>query len=140
MIRLHRPLFVDAGAWIAISHPRDRHHTLAVAFHRHSTAQRRRLVTTNLVLAEAYVMVHRFGGYASAMAFLATLRESNRLTKVYSTPALETEAESILRSYADQDFSLTDAVSFALMRAQGIDEAFGFDNHFVTAGFSLSPR
>ena len=43
--------------------------------------------------------------------------------------------EEILRKYSDQDFSYTDAVSFAIMRRQRIRKAFCFDKHFATAGF-----
>jgi predicted nucleic acid-binding protein len=47
------------------------------------------------------------------------------------------QAGSILRQ--DQDFSYTDAVSFVVMKQYGITEAFSFDKHFVTAGFTLIP-
>jgi predicted nucleic acid-binding protein len=59
--------------------------------------------------------------------------------KIYSTPELEGEAQEILRRYKDQDFSYTDAVSFALMQREGIEEAFAFDAHFRTMGFLLVP-
>ena len=49
------------------------------------------------------------------------------------------QAKEILRLYADQDFSLADAVSFALMQQRNITEAFAFDRHFLTAGFMLQP-
>ncbi len=42
-----------------------------------------------------------------------------------------------LERFADQQFSLTDAVSFELMRTQRITTAFAFDDDFVTAGYSL---
>lgn len=41
--------------------------------------------------------------------------------------------------FVDQDFSYTDAVSFAAMRRTGITQAFGFDRQFVTASFALIP-
>lgn len=44
-----------------------------------------------------------------------------------------------MEKYADQDFSLADAVSFAVMQAQGITEVFTFDDHFATLGFQLLP-
>jgi predicted nucleic acid-binding protein len=50
------------------------------------------------------------------------------------------QAEEILRRYAEQDFSLVDAVSFAVMRERGIAEAFAFDRHFLIAGFTLVPE
>jgi len=42
-----------------------------------------------------------------------------------------------LGRFSDQRFSLTDAVSFEVMRREQISRAFAFDQHFVTAGFEL---
>ena len=38
---------------------------------------------------------------------------------------------------AGRTVSLVDQVSFLVMRAHGIDEAFAFDRHFASAGFRL---
>jgi len=62
-----------------------------------------------------------------------------RIAKIYSDTTLEFKAEKILEKYQDQDFSYTDAVSFALMRELKIGKAFAFDRHFVTAGFVIIP-
>ena len=59
--------------------------------------------------------------------------------KTRRSARLEAIAEGILESYADQDFSYTDAVSFAVMQEQGIKEAFSFDRHFATTGFAMIP-
>src|SRR5437588_191756 len=42
-----------------------------------------------------------------------------------------------LDRFRDQRFSLTDAVSFELMRQERLTAAFAFDTDFVTAGFEL---
>ena len=42
-----------------------------------------------------------------------------------------------LDRFEDQPFSLTDVVSFELMRSEGITKAFSFDRHFQVAGFDL---
>src|SRR5438445_676830 len=42
-----------------------------------------------------------------------------------------------LERFRDQHFSLTDAVSFELMRQERLGAAFAFDTDFVTAGFEL---
>jgi hypothetical protein len=42
-----------------------------------------------------------------------------------------------LDRFADQPFSLVDAVSFEVMRREKIDLAFAFDRHFEVAGFRL---
>jgi uncharacterized protein len=132
-------IFVDAGAWIALNDRGDRYHSAAVSQYQSLLRDRRLLVTTNLVIAEAYINIRRAGGYPPAMRFLDSVRQSGRVTKVYSDAALEVEAEKLLRRYADQDFSLTDAISCAVMQERGITEAFAFDNHFVTAGFAVVP-
>lgn len=42
-----------------------------------------------------------------------------------------------IHAYHDQHFSLTDAVTFALMKRERLTHAFAFDNDFVVAGFQL---
>ncbi|MEP6600630.1 MAG: hypothetical protein ABJB49_02320 [Nitrospirota bacterium] len=44
-----------------------------------------------------------------------------------------------LERFDDQLFSLTDAVSFAVMSDRGIREALALDNHFAVAGFAVVP-
>jgi predicted nucleic acid-binding protein len=134
-----REVFVDAGAWIALGDRGDQHHRAATDAYRGLLGDKTVLVTTNLVVAEAYILVRRAAGHQTAMRFLGSLRESSRLVRVYSSAALEAAVEEILGRYADQDFSLADAVSFVVMRERKIDEAFAFDRHFLTAGFRLVP-
>jgi predicted nucleic acid-binding protein len=45
--------------------------------------------------------------------------------------------ERWLRPYDDQAFSLTDAVSFEVMRRGRIRRALALDRHFATAGFEI---
>lgn len=132
-------VLVDAGAWIAISDSRDKHHKAAAELYKRLLVERKILVTTNLVIAEAYIVIRRTGGHVPAMRFLRSIRESARLRKVYSDAALEDEAEQFLDRFSDHDFSLADAVSFAVMKARAISDAFAFDQHFATAGFGLLP-
>lgn len=134
-----REVFVDAGAWIAVINQRDAFHAEAAPFYARLLREKRPLVTTNLVVAEAYAMIRRHAGYQPAIGFLDSVRLSSRLTKIYSTEALEIEAEKTLRRYTDQDFSLADAVSFLVMQQWRITEAFAFDGHFATAGFKVVP-
>ena len=42
-----------------------------------------------------------------------------------------------LERFRDQRFSLTDAVSFELMKRERLTRAFAFDRQFVTAGYEL---
>lgn len=136
---LARSIFVDSSAWIAVWVESDAHHGRADEFYRVGLRNYRWTVTTNLVLAEVYARVRSRVGYASAMHFLDTIHASPRIIEVYADARMEAGAEHILRQYSDQDFSYTDAVSFAVMREQGISEAFAFDRHFEAAGFLRLP-
>jgi predicted nucleic acid-binding protein len=136
---MKREIFVDSGAWIAMSFEHDAHRDTALQVYRRLGLQPVTFITTNLVVGESYALIHRFGGHGPAIRFLQILRQSNRLQKVYSDADLEVEAEAVLVKYADQDFSFVDAVSFAVMRHRGITEAFAFDHHFHVAGFATFP-
>jgi predicted nucleic acid-binding protein len=76
-------------------------------------------------------------GVESEYVFLSL---SPRPSRVYSDYRLESLGEAILEKHADQDFSFTDAVSFALMQEEGILEALTFDNHFTILGFRRLPE
>jgi predicted nucleic acid-binding protein len=132
-------VFVDTSAWIAVSDLCDRHHPAARVAYNRLIADRRMLVTTNLVIAETYIITRRAAGHLQAMRLLRSLRGSTRLVRVYSDSVLEAAAEVILERHDDQDFSFTDEVSFAVMQHRGIQEAFTFDSHFAAMGFSLLP-
>jgi predicted nucleic acid-binding protein len=134
-----RELFVDTGAWVALADQDDKYHEKAAREYPDLLKRYRRLVTTNLVVAEVYIILRKALGHAAAITFLESIRSSPRIEKVQSTERLETKAEDILCRYNDQDFSYTDAVSFALMRQRGIDTTFAFDKHFSIAGFSMVP-
>jgi hypothetical protein len=131
-------IFVDTGAWIALAVEDDAHHEDAIRAYP-ELLKKYRLITTNLVVAETYILLRREAGHRAAIEFLERLAASPRIQKIYSTPELERKAEEILKRYQDQDFSYTDAVSFTLMQQEGIKEAFAFDAHFRTMGFLLIP-
>lgn len=132
-------LFVDTSAWYPIAdldHPD--HGRLARALREQIDAGVR-IVTTNLVLAESHALILRRIHRAAAPAFLAAVREPPNVV-VFSTPELEAAAErDWLAAFEDQRFSLTDAVSFAVMTERGTDAALALDRHFRTAGFVAIP-
>lgn len=136
---VNREVFVDSGAWIALGDTRDKYHLAAKGQFGTLVEERVNLVTTNLVIAEVYTIIRHTGGYDPAMRFLRSTRESVRLKVIFSDRALEDQAGEILRKFKDQDFSLVDAVSFAVMQDHEIEEAFAFDRHFTVAGFRLIP-
>src|SRR3990172_4376995 len=132
-------IFVDTGAWVAFADKDDAHHKDAFSIFPTLLKSSRALVTSNLVVAEAYILLLNELGHPAALSFLERLKASPRIRKAYSDDDIEEEAEGILRKYSDQDFSYADAVSFVIMRRQKIKKAFCFDKHFSTANFIVIP-
>jgi predicted nucleic acid-binding protein len=131
-------IFVDTGAWVALADKDDAHHYDAALILPLLLKTHRALVTSNLVVA-AYILILKLLGHDVAIQFLDRINGSPRIVKVYSVSELEKEAKKTLKKFSDQDFSYTDAVSFAMMKDQKIDKAFAFDKDFQTMGFTRLP-
>jgi predicted nucleic acid-binding protein len=129
-------IFVDTSAWVALGDRDDSHHKKAASLYPLLLKTQKHLVTSNLVIAETYIVILNELGHQAALNFLGRLKASPRILRIYSSEDIEAEAQEILSKFMDQDFSYTDAVSFVIMNRQKIKRAFSFDKHFVIAGFS----
>lgn len=134
-----RTLFVDTGAWVAVADRSDQYHAEAAAFYRDVFVRYNRLLTTGLVLAEAYALLRRGMTTELALRWLDGVLASPRIDVVYEDQETLARARLLLARYTDQDFSLTDAVSFIVMRHRRVREVFSFDGHFLLGGFSCMP-
>jgi len=131
--------FVDTSAWVALVDNDDAYHGKAASLLPSLLKTQRSLVTSNLVIAETYVIILKEMGHKTAGDFLQKLKGSARVLRVLSSEEIESEAEQLLEKYDDQDFSYTDAVSFVIMKRRRIRNAFCFDKHFSTAGYVMVP-
>ena len=133
------PVFLDTAGWFAALSPRDQdHHPAARAYRALIDEAQRPCITTNLVVAEMHALLARRLGAATAVRFLDQLHADATHEVVWATRDVERHAvDRWLRPFADHAFSLTDAVSFEVMRQRGIREALTFDNHFTVAGFTF---
>jgi len=132
-------IFVDTSAWIALADRADAYHKKALSIYPSLLKTQKRLIISNLVVGETYILILKELGHQAALLFLERLKSSPRISRVHSTDDIEIEAEEILKKYSDQDFSYTDAASFVIMKLQDMTKAFSFDKHFVTAGFITLP-
>lgn len=131
-------LFVDTSAWYSLVDRNAPEHSRLATVLRERVAAGWGIVTTNLVLAESQALIMRRIGRAPALSFLSDARAAPNIVE-FSTPDREDLAErEWLAPYADQNFSLADAVSFVVMSERGIGEALALDRHFATAGFVLA--
>lgn len=132
-------LFVDTSAWYALAVRNDASHDAVVHALRRIMRGNRRLVTTNLVIAESHRLLMRRVHRRAALAFLEAVVKPPHVI-VSSTPEREARAQhDWLAPYEDHDFSFTDAVSFAVMSERRIRSALTLDGHFRAAGFAMVP-
>lgn len=127
---------VDTSALLAVANPRDQYHAVAVATAREHLDSGGRFIGSVLVLGELHGHLLQRRGAAPARTVLGALLNDPAYAWEPVTPRLITDAiTNWLEQFSDQRFSLTDAVSFALMRANRLDTAFAYDDDFRTAGF-----
>lgn len=134
-----KTLFVDTSAWVAVVDRRDQYHAPAASFYRTAIKEYQQLITTNLIAAETYILLRLDCGVDVALEWWEKITSSLKVRLVYADADITREAVELLRKFRDQTFSLTDAVSFAVMKQAGLKVAFAFDEHFSTAGFASLP-
>ncbi|MGE5234766.1 MAG: type II toxin-antitoxin system VapC family toxin, partial [Acidobacteriota bacterium] len=118
---MSRRILLDTSGWVAAINPRDQRHASAREYYRRAIAERQAFVTTNLLLAETHALVARGVGEAAALTLLDQLPRDPLHEVVWSTPDLEREAiDRWLRPRVGQGISLADAVSFEVMRREGL--------------------
>lgn len=118
-------LFVDTSAFYALADRDDRHHSRA----REVLGDQEALLTTDHVLVESWRLMRDSGGYASAERFWAGIRGGMANVEVVLPADMDT-AWRIGELFSDQDFSIVDRTSFAVMERLGIDRVATFDNDF----------
>ena len=126
-------LFVDSSAWYAAADAGDRSNARA----RTILGQKERLVTSDHVLVETWLLIrHRLHRHA-AEKFWRGMRAGVAAIEVVNTGDLEV-AWAIGEAFPDQDFSMVDRTSFAVMQRLGIQRAASFDDDFAV--FRYGPR
>lgn len=134
-------IFIDSGGFIALTYKDDQEHKKAVQYYT-SIKDRATFYTTNLVVAETYTWLRYHTSHSAAVKFLDVIKESTEckeLVVIQVNVAIEEKARELLRKYADQVFSYTDATSFIVLDLLSIEEVFGFDSHFLIFGKNLHP-
>jgi uncharacterized protein len=131
----HNAVFIDTSGWIAVLNADDALYEPACRQLVDLGAERRRLVTTDWVLAETGNGLARTAARASfAVAVQRFLGSAHcRLVRVDAT--LFDRALTLYTQAEDKSWGLVDCVSFIVMQEAGILDAFTSDRHFTQAGF-----
>lgn len=125
-----RAVLWDSGAILALLDADDADHARAVDVARQLAAETRPSFITNYIEVEAHALLVRKLGRAIARQWLLT----GGLAVLRALPVEEQRAKEILARHADKDWTLCDAISFAVLDARRVARAFTFDHHFRQYG------
>lgn len=117
----------DSSAILALLDANDADHERAVQVAGQIASERRPSFVTNYIEVEAHALLLRKLGRMLAREWLLT----GGLPVVRALPADENRAREIIARHSDKNWSLCDAISFAVIEARGVHRAFTFDHHFL---------
>ena len=120
-------VFVDTSAWYAVAAADDASHERAAwVLGEHAG----RLATTDHVLVETWAVARSRRHRAAADELVATILTGSLAEVLTATPEDIRTALRIADLFDDQDFSMVDRTSWAVMERHGIHEAVAFDIDF----------
>ncbi len=126
-------LFVDSSAFYAAADDGDSSHERAIKV----LGAGETLVTTDHILVESWLLIRHRLGRTAAERFWAAIRSGAAALEPVGSADLET-AWAIGQAFADQDFSIVDRTSFAVMERLGVLRAATFDADFAV--YRFGPR
>ena len=122
-------VFIDTGAFLAISDKSDTFHKKASSVFQETIEQKATLYTSNYVIDETITLIRARVSHRAAVAFLKGFDASN--IKVFRVAeGDESSAKEVFIKYGDKEFSYTDCTSFVLIDKHSIDNILSLDEHF----------
>ena len=129
---------IDTGALLALASSRDQYHERALSLESKFRRAGGRWVGSTLVIAELHGhLLRRANPILARRVVSALLRDPAFEWRDASADLIARAVAQWLDRFADQRFSLTDAVTFEIMRSERLTHAFAFDQDFEVAGFEL---
>ncbi len=124
--------FADSSFWIALVDRRDAYHASAVEW---SLKISGRIVTTQAVLLETINTFSKVEWRPKVIALIDHLERRDDIEILFFSDSLWKRGWDLFCQRPDKAWSLTDCVSFEVMRERGITNALTADSHFQQAGF-----
>ncbi len=130
-------VFIDTSAMLPLLNAKDVDHAAAGEEWTSLIDGGETVVTTNYVLVEAFALVQNRLGMEAARDLYENI--CPMLHVEWVDPELHEAGMTALLVADRRQLSLTDCVSFQVMRRLGISRAFAFDAHFAEQGFESIP-
>lgn len=133
-------LFLDTSYLIAVEYADDQKHREALKHWRSlSKKPSLHIVTTSYVFDEVITFLNDRSLHSKAVEVGRMLLSSRTVSLVHVDEELFDEAWFYFQKRKDKRYSMTDCVSFILMKRMGLRQALTFDRHFKQAGFIKLP-
>ncbi len=130
-----KTVFVDTSGFYAVLDADDPFHPAARSAFERAEREQWQLVTTNYVVHETWALVQHRLGWDAVEDFLDAMLPLCRVEFV--NEAWDALAAQHCREVRRRKLSLTDCVSFEMMRRLGLSEAIAQDEHFAEKGIVL---
>ena len=127
-----KEFFADTHYFLALFNFADSGHARAVQF---STEAHGRVVTTAWVLTEVADALADPENRRGCVALIDTVLRNPEIEVLPPSQETFLKGWTLYRSRHDKAWSLTDCISFQVMRERRIQEALTGDHHFEQAGF-----
>ena len=137
--RIHEAVFIDTGYLLALELSNDQNHEIAKQHWGKTLLALPPLVTTSYVFDEIVTFFNSRGHHEKAVEVGDYLLRSPSVQFVHIDESLFFDGWRYFRQHEDKGYSLTDSISFVVMRSFGIRVAYAFDKHFMQAGFRKEP-
>jgi len=132
-------VFLDTGYLLALELSNDQNHKTAIQHWKEVSISLPSLVTTSYVFDEVVTFFNSRHHHEKAVQVGAYLLRSPSVEFIHVGEKLFFEGWSYFRKHQDKEYSLTDCISFVIMKKLDISLAYSFDNHFEQAGFMREP-
>ena len=132
-----KAVFADTSFYVAVLNPRDVAHTKALQV---GEAVHRPVLLTDFILLELGNMLSGAGQRELFSRLVPHLRSKPNVRIVPASRELLDRGLEIFSRRADKEWSLTDCISFVVMRDEELTEALTADHHFEQAGFTAMLR
>jgi predicted nucleic acid-binding protein len=119
-------VFVDTSVWFASVFSKDKHNARA----KELLQRGERLVTTDAVIIETWLILYRRFHYSAAEGFWGGVRRGGAEIEKVRDADLDA-AWRVGAEFADQNFSIVDRTSFAVMERLGLTRVASFDRDFA---------
>ena len=129
-------LFVDTSGWYDLLYSGAPKHGDIVRLMREPGTN---LVTSTYVLDELVALLLTRSGHATAARAGSHIRSAAEVRVEHPDAAEEQRAWALFLDRSDKTYTLTDCLSFVMMRRLKIQAAIATDHHFTEEGFAALP-